>query len=276
MVEVYGVLGWPVRHSRSPAMHNAAFRELHMDAVYVPFATEPMRLADAVRGLVALGIRGVNVTVPHKENIIPLLDDVDTTARAIGAVNTVTLEGERLIGSNTDAEGLVRSLRDQGLEPKGARVVVLGAGGAARAAVVGLGTAGADSITIAARRPEQAQKLVDELDVEATLSAAALDASISRVFEHATLLVQATSAPLDDGPEATRFASSLPLDSLPKDAWVTDLVYSPRETAVLRAAQTLGLKTVDGLGMLLMQGAIAFERWTGKKAPIEAMHKALS
>lgn len=280
MTDVYGIFGWPVGHSRSPAMHNAAFAALGLDAVYVPFAVQPDKLADAVRAVRALGLRGVNVTLPHKTHVMALLDQVESDACAIGAVNTLYLDGERLCGTNTDAEGLARALREGGVALTDARVTVLGAGGAARASVVGLARAGARTITVAARRLGEAQALVASLAphlTSTTLSACAHEpAALHAAFAHTDLLVQATSATLDGGPTADAFAASLPLPALPSSAVVTDLVYRPLQTAVLGRAQAQKLKTVDGLGMLLHQGALAFERWTGKPAPIAVMRRALN
>ncbi|HEX7481784.1 MAG TPA: shikimate dehydrogenase [Polyangiales bacterium] len=279
MTDVYGIFGWPVGHSRSPAMHNAAFAALGLPAVYVPFAVHPDKLADAVRGVRALGLRGLNITLPHKTNIMPLLDHVEPDAHAIGAVNTIYVEGERLCGTNTDAEGLARALREAGVVLAGARVTLLGAGGAARASVVGLARAGARSITVAARRSSEAQALVAALaaNLQTTaLRATASDSTTLRAeLAQTDLLVQATSATLDDAPGAEAFAAALPLSALPRAAVVTDLVYRPLETAVLRHARREGLTTVDGLGMLLHQGALAFERWTGRPAPLAVMRRAL-
>lgn len=274
---VFGIVGFPVAHSRSPAMHGAAIAALGLDAVYVPFAVPPARLADAVRGISALGIAGVNVTVPHKRAIVPLLDRVTPDAAAIGAVNTVVRDGEALVGHNTDAPGLVRSLHEAAVETKGARVVVVGAGGAAHAAVVGLAQAGASEIAVAARRPDQAGALIASVagvTGGTAVRAVTLD-SVRDACARATLLVQSTSATLGDTPEARAFAASLPLDALPPDAAVVDLVYDPRETAVLARASSRGLRTVDGLGMLLHQGTLAFEIFTGEPAPVEAMRRAL-
>ena len=279
MVTLYGILGSPVAHSRSPAMHNAAFRALGIDATYVAFEVAPARLADAVRGLAALGVGGVNVTVPHKEHVIDLLDEVSDAARAIGAVNTVVQRDGRLLGHNTDAPGLVRSLEDAKVPLRDARVVVLGAGGAARASVVGLARAGARQIVVAARRIEQAEALTERLsagcpDTRLSVCAMAHDA-LSQAFKEATLLVQSTSATLAGQPGADAFAARLPWHALAPDARVVDLVYKPRETSVLQAARQRGLATVDGLGMLLHQGTRAFELWTGRPAPVSDMRAAL-
>jgi shikimate dehydrogenase len=280
MSALYGILGWPVEHSRSPAMHNAAFKTRGLDASYVRFPTHPDDVADAVRGLKALGVRGANVTVPHKESVIPYLDDITPEARAIGAVNTIVREVDRLIGHNTDASGLARALEDAGVPLDGADVAVLGAGGAARAAVAGLAQRGARHITVCARREAQAHELIQALAPVAghtTLSAAALRRDdLASLFEGASLVVQSTSATLFGSVDAARFAEELPLAALPKRAAVVDLVYKPRETTVLAAARSLGLKCVDGLGMLLHQGAMAFELWTHMPAPLEVMRIALA
>lgn len=278
MTELYGIFGWPVAHSRSPAMHNAAFAHLGRDAVYVPFAVAPERLEQALGGVVALGVSGLNVTLPHKARVIPLLWHVEPDAVAIGAVNTILRDGDRLIGANTDAAGLARSLSVVGVPLAGARVVVLGAGGAARAAVVGLARAGAERVVVAARKPERAEALVASLSAavpEALLAHADLGEELSRWLPDSTLLVQSTSATLESSPDAEAFAAALPLDRLPETAVVCDLVYQPRVTAVLARASARGLSTVDGLGMLLYQGALAFERWTGEAAPVGVMRAAL-
>lgn len=276
---VYGILGWPVDHSASPAMHNAAFTHLGVDAVYVPFGARPEALASAVAGLRALGVRGANVTVPHKEAILPLLDEVDLDARTLGAVNTIVRDAERLVGFNTDAPGLVRSLEEAGVDVRGRRVTVLGAGGAARAAVVGLARAGATRVHIAARRPDQAdaiRRAVQPSVCDTTLDPCPMDdPHLASRFAETDLLVQATSATLGGGPDAQAFTAALPMDALPKAAAVVDLVYQPLETPLLRAARRRGLRGVDGLGMLLHQGALAFERWTGKAAPVQVMRRAL-
>jgi shikimate dehydrogenase len=278
MTATYGIIGWPVEHSRSPAMHNAAFRAKGIDAVYVRFPVHPDDVGEAVRGLKALGVRGANVTVPHKEAVIPYLDELSREARAMGAVNTIVRDNERLIGHNTDAPGLARALEDAEVKLEGARIVVLGAGGAARAAVVGLAQRGASRITIAARRADQAQALAEQLAHACPCPLAACGMAAEQVassFEEATLLVQSTSATLATAPDAGNFAACLPLEVLPSDATVIDLVYKPRETAVLARAKLRGLKTVDGLGMLLQQGALAFELWTHLHAPVQVMRAVL-
>jgi shikimate dehydrogenase len=278
---VYGIMGHPVGHSRSPAMHNRAFAVLGIDAVYVPFAVLPDRLEQAVRGIRALDLRGMNVTLPYKTSIMALLDSVEPDARAIGAVNTVLRQGSKLCGTNTDAAGLTRALEEVGMQLQGLRATVLGAGGAARACVVGLARAGAREVTVAARKADEAAVLV--ADLTAAAKPAQLKTcvwqsdALEAVFSVTDLLVQATSATLDvdGGLVANAFARILPLRLLPSHAVVVDIVYHPLETTVLRAARDLGRTTVDGLGMLLHQAALSFELWTGRPAPVADMRAAL-
>lgn len=272
---VLGIVGHPVAHSKSPLMHGAAMAHVGIEGVYLRFDVLPEDLASAIAGARALGIHGLNVTVPYKESVMACLDEVDDVARGIGAVNTIVRDGRRLVGTNTDAEGLARSLDEAGVPLGGARVVVVGGGGAARAAVVGLAKRGASRITVAARRPEQADDLVRSLGrMPCSLDALAIDA-LGPALADTTLLVQSTSATLTGNPDASAFAAALPLERLPKGAAVVDLVYKPRETAVLARARALELVAVDGLGMLLHQGALAFERWTGRTAPVDVMRAAL-
>lgn len=276
-MRILGIIGHPVAHSKSPAMHSAAAAALGLEAVYLRFDVAPERVGDAVRGIRALSIDGVNVTVPHKEAVMPFLDAIDEDARRIGAVNTIRRDGDRLVGFNTDAPGLVRSLEEAGVPLDGARVTVLGAGGAARAAVVGLARAGARSVHVVARRPEQARALVAGVgDGLAATVGAHGESELASLLRETTLLVQSTSATLAGAPDAEGFAARLPLDAMPASAAVIDLVYKPLETTVLRRARERGLRTVDGLGMLLHQGAIAFEIWTGEKPPVEVMRAALA
>ncbi len=271
-----GIFGWPVAHSKSPQMHEAAARAIGIALGYERFEVPPAELAAAVRQKHEAAIDGYNLTVPHKEAIMALVDEVAPAARTIGAVNTVVRTDGRYVGHNTDAPGLVRSLAEAGVELSESRVVVLGAGGAARAAVVGLSDAGADEITVLSRRPEQGEGLRASLagELDCALESAPLSEA-SWYFETATLLVQATSATLESNVGAADFAAALPIDALPAEAAVVDMVYKPLETSVLARAKQRDLKVVDGLGMLLHQGAIAFEMWTGVEPPLDVMRSAL-
>lgn len=272
-----GIVGHPVAHSKSPAMHEAAGRAIGLPVAYARFDVLPELVGDAVRGVRALGIAGVNVTVPHKQAVMPFLDAIDDDAKLIGAVNTIVRSGSVLRGHNTDAPGLVRSLEEASIPLHGAQVTVLGAGGAARAAIVGLARAGAASVSVVARRVDAAKALATELARDLPCPVVAVDASaIASALRTTTLLVQSTSATLDGSADAAAFAAALPLEAMPAGAAVVDLVYKPLETTVLAKARAAGLVCVDGLGMLLHQGAIAFELFTGEKPPVEVMRSALS
>jgi shikimate dehydrogenase len=279
MTDVYGIFGHPVGHSRSPAMHNRAFAALGMDAVYVAFSVTPERLEAAVSGARALELRGFNVTLPHKSTIMTWLDAIEPDAAGIGAINTVFRAGPQLRGTNTDALGLTRALNEAAAPLQGASVTVLGAGGAARACVVGLARGGARRVMVAARNPTQADALVAQLAalVKPTELSVCVwaPAPLTAALASSDLLVQATSATLDAGEGGEAFARALPLAALPAHAVVVDIVYSPLDTSLLKAARAHGKQTLDGLGMLLHQAVLSFELWTGRTAPVAEMRAAL-
>lgn len=267
-----GVVGWPVAHSLSPAMHNAAFQALGLDWVYAPFAVPPERLADAVRGLAALGFVGANFTIPHKQTVMDLVDEVSPAARAIGAANTLVF-GDRTTADNTDWSGFLRSLRDVGCDPAGQRCLVLGAGGAARAVVYALASVGAD-IVVLNRSVERSAALLADLDQlfpAARLQSLPLVALADEAAAHPYLVVNTTSLGMVPRVETSPWPSDVPI---PADTTVYDLVYNPLATRFLREAKASGARAVDGLGMLVHQGAIAFETWTGVAAPTDVMYKA--
>jgi len=266
-----GLFGYPVSHSLSPAMHNAAFEALGLNLRYMAFPVPPERLADAVRALHALSFRGVNVTIPHKVAIVPLLDDLDEEARAVGAVNTVIVEADgRLLGTNTDGRGYVRSLVEEtGVDLAAQRVLILGAGGAARAVAVSLARCGASRIAIANRTPEKAVELAAHVAPYADAWAVPPERLADAVRE-ATLLVNTTSVGMAPCVDET----PLPPEWLHDGLLVSDLVYRPLKTRLLREAEARGLITHGGLGMLVYQGALAFERWTGRAAPVALMREA--
>lgn len=259
-----GILGWPVEHSLSPAMHNAAFAELGLNWAYLAFPVHPDRLGEAVAGLAAAGCAGLNVTIPHKQGVLALCSSLSPAARTIGAANTLVPDGEGgFRGDNTDAEGFIRAVDEEApLTLKGADVLVIGAGGAARAVVFALHERGA-VVRVSNRSPEKAA----ELGAHVPFARAALDQASSQ----AAMVVNATSLGMgsDAAPE------DLPLGGLGPDQVVVDLVYRPGGTPWLAAAAARGARTVDGLGMLLHQGAAAFTQWTGRDAPLAAMRKGL-
>ncbi len=266
------LIGWPVGHSRSPAMHRAALSAHHLDGTYELFPAPPGDLAEAVEVLREdPDVAGFNVTVPHKQAMIDLVDHVEPLAKQIGAVNTVVRQGPLLVGANTDADGFLRALREAGGDP-GGPALVIGAGGAARAVVAGLVRAGASRVDVAARRVDAAKELVDAL-VDG--DGRALDiANLAVAFGGAKTIVQATSATMDPA-VAQGFADALPWDALQPGTACMDLVYEPLETTFLARAREAGGNPIDGLGMLLHQGALAFERWTNLRAPLEVMREAL-
>jgi len=263
-MDVYGLLGNPVEHSLSPPMHEAAYDAVGLDARYVTFEPAPDDLAAAVDGAESLGIAGLNVTIPFKQDALAAVDP-DPLAERIGAVNTIDFGGERPTGHNTDAAGATRALRDQGgATLDGATAVVVGAGGAGRAVSVGLADAGSD-VRIANRTVERAAALSDEVP---GASAHGLD-DLDGLLADATVLVNATSVGMEED------ATPVPADALHADLTVLDAVYTPIETTLLADAAAAGATTVDGAWMLLYQGAVAFERWTGRSAPVDAMNEAL-
>lgn len=267
---VVGIFGDPVAHSLSPAMHNAAFSALGLDWVYVPFLVPPVRLADAVRALPALGIAGVNVTVPHKEAVIAYLDGCSELAREVGAVNTIVQRHDRLWGENTDVYGVRQTLRSVRL--RGRIAVVIGAGGSARAVLVALRQAGVRRVWLANRTVARAQELAGRFStstffVEPLPLTHLADAAL---FTDARIVVNTTSLGLQSDSFPPMAAEATPTGCL-----FFDLMYG-RETAFLRRARAAGRPTADGLEMLLHQGAAAFHLWTKRRPPLAEMRRALA
>jgi len=258
-----GVIGWPVRHSRSPDIHNAAYRALGLDWLYVALPVPPGQVGPALGGMRALGIEGLSVTMPHKSAAAAAVDRLCADAVALGAVNSIRRDGDLLVGDNTDGGGFVDSLLADGVDPAGRRCVVLGAGGAARAVVRALALAGAEAVVVVARNQARA-------DAAASLAGAAGSVGGAEGLAEADLLVNAT--PLGMGDDTTLAADPA---ALPARAVVADLVYHPRRTPLLAAAEARGLRTVGGIGMLVHQAARQLEAWTGLDAPIEVMRAAV-
>jgi shikimate dehydrogenase len=258
-------MGSPVRHSLSPAMHNAAFAALGLDWAYVAFEVRPGDVPAALAGARALGLGGLSVTIPHKGAVASEVDELSAAARAVGAVNTVVpLADGRLRGDNTDGAGFLASLADEGFDPRGRRCLVVGAGGAARAVVYALAQAGAAEVAVVNRSQDRAE------------SAAALAASAGRVgapadAAAADLVVNATPLGLAGSDPRTLPPGSAHLGP---GQLVVDLVPNPAETPFLVAARDRGARVAGGLGMLVHQGALAFELWTGRAAPVAVMRAA--
>lgn len=274
--QLVGIVGWPVAHSFSPAMHNAAFAAAGLNWAYVPLPLHPDDVATAVTALPTLGFRGVNVTVPHKQAVIPHLQEVEAGARAIGAVNTLLFRNGRAAGHNTDWSGFLADLHAQAVDVNGRDCLVLGAGGSARAVVYALAREGG-RVQVLARRVIQAQQLVADLGPH--LAGAAVQArdlaelATAAAGASAPLIVNTT--PLGMAPDVDRsvWPEDLPF---PSGAFVYDLVYNPAQTQFMRQAQAAACRTANGLGMLLHQGAQAFALWTGREPELAVMRRALS
>lgn len=268
-----GLMGWPVSHSFSPAMHNGAAAALGLNLVYLPLPVRPEHLPQALAGLAALGFVGVNVTVPHKQAVLPLLDEVDEAARLIGAVNTIKVgEGGQLRGYNSDWQGFLADLAHQGVDPSGRSCLILGAGGAARAVAYGLGRSAAGRISVKARRPAQAEQLV--ADLQRLFPAGAFHTYSPDDLAHlsADLIINCTPLGMSPVIDCSPWPAAIPI---PAGAFVYDLVYNPRQTNFMAQAVAAGNRAVNGLGMLVEQALVAFEIWTSQKGDRSAMLAAL-
>ncbi len=272
--ELVGVFGYPVAENPTCVMQEAAFAELGLQWRYLTVEVKPEALPDAMRGVRAFGMQGINLTIPHKVAVMPLLDEISPDAAQIGAVNTVRRAGGRLIGENTDGKGFLRGVREEaGIDPRGSRVVVLGAGGAARAITVELALAGAAELTVVNRSVERGKALVADLKARTGANARFEPWLKTYVVGPQTdILVNATSIGLFPDIDAT---PDVDLAAVRADLLVCDVVPNPPETRLVKAARGQGLKTLTGLPMLVYQGAIGFEMWTGRQAPEAAMKRAL-
>jgi len=274
-----GLMGWPVSHSVSPEMHNAAFDALGLNWRYAPLPVAPEppgNVGAAVRGLPALGMRGANVTIPHKHAVMEHLDQLSAAATAIGAVNTISvLEDGSLLGDNTDAPGFIADLRDHGVDPAGLHALVLGAGGSAWAIVFGLANAGAAGITIINRTHARAEALVSHLQPhcpDCRLEARAFPRDLPAAAYQADLIVNCTSLGMTPNVDGLPWDESIPFRP---DQVVYDLVYNPPETRLLKLASDANARAIGGLGMLAWQGAIAWEIWTHQSPPVDVMRAAV-
>lgn len=267
-----GVIGYPVGHTLSPAMHNAAFAELGMNWAYVPLPVQPERVAEAVRGLAALGFRGVNVTVPHKVEVMPHLDEITSVARTIGAVNTIVVEAEtgKISGTNTDMLGFMHDLSAHDVPLlSGAKALILGAGGAARAVGMGLAQAGL-TLVLVNRNLERAEALAVLLRngvPHAQIATFSTD-QLRAASDGAQLIVNTTPLGMHPNTDQSPWTDGVPF---PADCVVYDTVYRPEATRLIQQAQAAGRQAVSGIGMLVGQGAAAFEIWTGQPAPRDLM-----
>ncbi len=265
MKKWFAVIGDPIEHSKSPAMHNAWFEEMSIDATYIPIHVSSEQLESAVAGLKTLGASGWNVTIPHKTAIIPYLDELDESAQKMGAVNTVvrTTNG-KLKGFNTDGVGFVRSLEEAvGSSHKDKPVLLVGAGGAARGIAFAMQQQGYNDLTITNRTVANAQAIVDEMGIGRAISLKEAEETLAEF----SIIVQMTSAGLATG----NFSMPFSLNRLEKGAIVADIVYNPLMTPFLQAAEQKGAIIINGLGMFVHQGAIAYEHWLGHYPNTNAM-----
>lgn len=266
---LYALIGDPVDQSLSPAMHNACFRALRLNSVYLALRVAREGLADAIKGARALGVAGFNITHPHKVEAVPLLDELDPTAKLVGAVNTVKNVGGKLVGYNTDGEGALRALEQEIGKLEGKRVLLLGAGGAARAIAFALARAGA-RLTIANRTPSRAEELVNSIRQALGVEAERVGLrrrELSPQVNQAEVLINATSVGMRPNLGQTLVTANM----MHPELVVNDIVYRPLWTRLLREAQRAGARVITGLGMLVHQAALAFEIWTGRKPPIRLM-----
>jgi shikimate dehydrogenase len=269
---VCGVIGDPIEHTLSPIMHNAAFEALKLDYVFLAFKVKPAEVEHAVNGMRALNIRGLNVTMPHKSKVINHLDRVDLSAQIVNSVNTILNKENLLFGFNTDGVGALKALRENGVEPKGRKVLLLGSGGAARAIAYTLAKE-ADELAVLNRTVKPAQDLAKLLEraLNKKVVAASLSPSdIQRNIQDSDILVNATSVGMKPKADESPVASKV----LRPNMAVMDIVYNPVETKLEIEAKAAGAKVISGVEMLIYQGAASFELWTGKTAPVEVMRQA--
>lgn len=272
--KVVGVIGHPVEHSLSPGMHNAEFERLGLDWVYVPFAVHPDRVETALRGIAALGVAGINVTVPHKQAVIRFLDELSPEARRIGAVNTIRFGDDgRSVGFNTDAPGWADDIQ-QDILLEGSAVCILGAGGASRGLCVAAAMAGSRSISVCNRTFETAVALCESLQPEfpeVLFRPCRMEGDeVREQFRACEIIVNATSVGMASNP-----GIPVPADWLHQDQYVYDTIYTPAETELLKTARQRGCAARNGLGMLARQGALSFEIWTGHRPDVERMEAAI-
>ena len=280
MTAKLGIIGYPIGHSISPIFQQAGLDHLGIDATYEKWEVSADDVGEFVAGLRAPGSLGINITVPHKQAVIPFLDEVDEWATTAGAVNTIVNRDGRLTGHNTDGPGFLRALLvETGYSPDGTRALILGAGGAARGILLALARGGVESLVIANRTLERAETLA-QLSKDNGVPAEAISLSqdarspdeLTQAAASAALIVNCTTVGMSHGPD--EYGSPLSSAQIPGSAIVNDLVYNPMETPLLRAAAAAGATTLGGLHMLVYQGVLSFQMWTGQEAPVEVMLRA--
>lgn len=271
--KLLGVIGWPVEHSFSPAMHNAILQHTGIDCVYVPLPVEPGDLPKAIDGIKSMGFLGANVTIPHKEEVMQYLDEIHPDAQKVNAVNTIVVKDKKLIGYNTDIGGFRAALSRHHFTPKDKNVVIFGAGGAAKAIVYALAVAGCKSITVGARSQEKAEKFIEPFKQMVDIKAYNWEEQdFRKAHWDVDLLINTTPVGMDGIKD-----KSLPTfwTDVPLSAFAADIIYNPPITAFLRQARLRGCRGMNGLAMLVEQGALSFELWFDKEPPREIMYEFL-
>ena len=272
---ICGIIGDPIEHSMSPLMHNTAFKTLGLDYAYVPFKVKSLELRKAIEGIRGMNLRGVNVTIPHKVAVMPLLDRIDPLAEKIGAINTIVNDDGILTGYNTDAAGFLQTLHERGIELAEKRVLLLGAGGAARA-IGNILAAEKVKLIVLNRRQELswaedlACRLVQSYGADVEVGELTNE-NLKNAITNVDILVNATSLGMSPDNEQT----PVPADLFQANITIFDIIYNPLPTRLLQEAKAAGVRTIDGLEMLVQQGAVSFEKWTGIKAPIDVMRKSV-
>jgi shikimate dehydrogenase len=270
---VCGVIGDPIEHTLSPVMHNAAFSHLKLDFVFLAFRVKPAELENAMRGMRGLGVHGLNVTMPHKSAVVNYLDELDPTAKFLGSVNTILNKDDRLLGFNTDGVGALKALRENGVNPHGKKLLLLGAGGAARAIAYALAEE-AEELCVLNRASEKAGELADLLSRtfgKKVTGGALSPSAIQRSLRDSDILINATSVGMHPNVSQSLVAPRW----LKPGLCVMDIVYNPVETKLVKDARAAGARVISGVEMLLYQGTASFEVWTGVPAPVGVMRRAV-
>lgn len=269
--KLYGVIGDPIAHSLSPAMHNEELEKLGIDAYYHPFHVKGKDLPKAIEGMKVLGVEGFNITIPHKTDVMPLLDEVDPLAKRIGAVNTVVSNNGKYIGYNTDGQGFIDAVKEEWeVFPASGRTLIIGAGGAARAIYYTLISSGLTQVDICNRTLSRAEELIGSHQTNADSQALTLKEAESELGRY-SLLIQTTSIGMGD----SEGMSPIMLQNMQQNCFVADIIYTPWKTAFLEQAAAGGAKIQNGIGMLVHQGALAFEKWTGISPDTDRMKKTV-
>lgn len=262
------LLGKPVKHSKSPYMHNQSFEILDLDFAYMAFEIEDYEIEKTIEAMKILNAKGFNITMPYKEKVMKFLDQIDEQAKIIGSVNTVLNHNGKLIGYNTDGKGFIKSIEEKNIKFKGEKIVILGSGGAARAIAIQLAFEGAGEILIVNRRREKAEIIVNTINKSISkIKARSIELNedfLKAELKDAKILVNTTPVGMNDSIDKSLI---MDIESLHRDLFVADIIYNPLKTKLLSQAEKIGCKTMNGMNMLIYQGALAFKIWTGKDMP---------